>query len=126
MTAPVPEVDPGLLAALKSAPDHGGWRAGMDDDDYLDLARAVQGCIEGRVEVAVVGALESAAERIEAHRNEQHDGPPITLHGGVTFWVGDAFYDEAAQIVRSQATSGDLAASTPDGGRESVRGGEGA
>ena len=119
------EVDPALvevlLAALPPVFDHSEpreWMRGTAEH----LARAVQGYVEGRV----AAALEDAARRIDAHRDSQHDDPPIMLHGGVSFWVGDAFYDEAAEIVRSDARRSPLTASTPDGGRGGVRGGEGA
>lgn len=42
-----------VARALCEAPDHGGWRAGMDDEDYREQARAVLALLPGRTEAEV-------------------------------------------------------------------------
>jgi hypothetical protein len=84
-----------LLQTLREAPDPGGWRAGMDADDYGYLADAL---------APVVAAMlaeqrESIAAEIEAYavseaERTDWDGSPGLLGN----WVGGI--KDAARIAR--------------------------
>ncbi|ROR91745.1 hypothetical protein [Nocardioides aurantiacus] len=111
MTAPVPEVDPGLLEVLAARLSELDIERGNELATHL--ARAVQAHVEGRVEAAVVGALEGAAAAVEG----------VTRNHTFGDWSDAEQHclTIAARIVREQAPDARRSpetASTPDGGRE--------
>ncbi len=128
MSAPeLPEVLGDVLARhqrIVSKPGGPCWcgewpRDDIRRDTWMDhvaahLARAVQAHVEGRVEAAVMGA----ASEVASQRDGYLDSPGLS-----TAWIAGWHSATDHHVARLKGLG---TASTPDGGREGVRGGEGA